>query len=873
MGKFGPEDDSFEEIGGQISLKRASFTFKTDTEEKKEEKQKQDNLYQGRYLGQTMKPAYKKSHVSVLEAMKNQQDSVKLGSKVWKPNNAEKIQNKRIDDSKKLTKKATAYTLELNNVLKDKVAQGKGIEAPGELTQEDLQQLTSYSFTAKMFTIANLRKNYSSYYDLVRTFSFLEMRHQSKTATDEENRAYESLKPIMKLFRKRFIQFSKQNRIDIKSKSGIMAEKDSLLEKEKITDTDKRNWILLTDKSKKERKSKRRELSLVKANIPADELQELQEKKVSDEELGEQENIAVNYLMMNREERVRALPMIRAQMEKLGSSINDENVSNETKILNRKLLSELNIIKKLAEKELAYALLIHPTPELMDELFEVSEEFRALRKRKNMEEMGDLIPDLTLPKEVYRLSREEAISTESDNLNNNARLDILRQTESLRMNKNLSPVNQEIVKKIVPLARDYYDGNHYAVGSAEESTRLRKLIHEVDMVPEDNVEQIPGFRELKDKLHALSDGGLVVSNEHSPKFINGVNMVPRDEGNFKWSVSVRDGLLNNPISRTFVDMRNEPLFAHEPTVNDLRQGKVSNCWMVAATTAIINYDPSIIKNCMKDNGDGTVTVRLYNWKSELDENLHNVPCADPVYITVDKKVPRLRTGGGIQTSGALWMQILEKAAAFMGREVRGREIKGYRSLWYGNSAEWIFALTGKAYEGVSLKEKKEDNGDKLFDEIMHAKERGLVFNCGTGSDVSKGLNTDHAYTVLGAVVKDGQRYIRLRNPYANMTLQYNKDGSQYRTESFLSSDMNETCGQFVIRYEDFLKNMSNILRSDMKKPMNYYDVMHEAELAREEVRMQAQSRRNGTGKEAEKDKAYENAVGGNDGSIDDFEEL
>ena len=54
-----------------------------------------------------------------------------------------------------------------------------------------------------------------------------------------------------------------------------------------------------------------------------------------------------------------------------------------------------------------------------------------------------------------------------------------------------------------------------------------------------------------------------------------------------------------------------PLFAHEPSVNDLVQGMVGDCALVTTLGGIMATDPQRIKNCMRDNHDGTVTVRFF----------------------------------------------------------------------------------------------------------------------------------------------------------------------------------------------------------------------------------------------------------------------
>lgn len=69
----------------------------------------------------------------------------------------------------------------------------------------------------------------------------------------------------------------------------------------------------------------------------------------------------------------------------------------------------------------------------------------------------------------------------------------------------------------------------------------------------------------------------------------------------------------------YADRRKDSLFPHEPSINDVKQGNLGDCYLLAGVSALINEHPEKIKECMKDNGDGTVTVRFYQKYSRLSE--------------------------------------------------------------------------------------------------------------------------------------------------------------------------------------------------------------------------------------------------------------
>ncbi|MEM7535189.1 MAG: C2 family cysteine protease [Chloroflexota bacterium] len=114
----------------------------------------------------------------------------------------------------------------------------------------------------------------------------------------------------------------------------------------------------------------------------------------------------------------------------------------------------------------------------------------------------------------------------------------------------------------------------------------------------------------------------------------------------------------------YEDRSTLPLFPHNPTVNDVKQGMLGDCYFVAAVASIVKKSSKHIKNMMVDRGD-RVVVRFYN-------------DGEPEYVVVDKQVPiftrtdtqipryRLQSGGYVNdpyARGSLWMMLLEKAYA------------------------------------------------------------------------------------------------------------------------------------------------------------------------------------------------------------------
>lgn len=103
--------------------------------------------------------------------------------------------------------------------------------------------------------------------------------------------------------------------------------------------------------------------------------------------------------------------------------------------------------------------------------------------------------------------------------------------------------------------------------------------------------------------------------------------------------------------------RNMPLFPHTPSSFDVVQGRTGDCYYVSVLAAIADKNPERIREMMKDNGNGTVTVRFFQ---KVDDHM------EPFYVTVDKVVSRT------QARGSIWVSTMERALAVSGMMVSNR---------------------------------------------------------------------------------------------------------------------------------------------------------------------------------------------------------
>lgn len=408
--------------------------------------------------------------------------------------------------------------------------------------------------------------------------------------------------------------------------------------------------------------------------------------------------------------------------------------------------------------------------------------------------------------EVAVLTREQAMKTKSDMLSQKSR-DQLRD-----LNTSLYVYGEcEDVYKVID---EYVYGGRYSVGYTQERKLLKKAIKAVDEALKVQYEYEGTLKQLikiKNYFNKMTNGTLDAPNPET---------LPILEDNQLEEVGNLDGKKRTKLyngAKYFSNQKDTPLFSHEPVVNDLKQRMVSNCFMMAATAAIINISPDLLKSCLKDNGDGTVTVRIYDKKKDDGGN----KVYTPKYYRVRKTIPRVGVGAAsmdLLSAGTLWMQMIEKAFAFHGRFKDGQFTKGYRSLWYGKGNEFIEMLLGAPTRQQEPFTDDLDN-DVFWHEVCHLQENKMVFSTGTLKGVSgiSGLDSGHAYTVLGGEEINGERYIKMRNPYSNHSLQYKSNNKTTHSGGLtpFSNSSDDTYGQFYITYKEFRENFPFIFSTDL----------------------------------------------------------
>lgn len=782
-----------------------------------------------------------------LEQTRTLKDTTRLGRKTFgiKTDTEEKRQrNKKIEQARQLTEEATADTMYVYKVIEDinleeKVDRLKAEEKRRDSIGNVLFRLEQYHFKPEMYYSSNIKANLKEYLWLVRDFKYV---YHSVVGTELAGTYWTrivKLHPVFTCLEKRLQVYCEHNRIHLDGK--VLGDDEFAT---MLTPQDRLEWYnsvkVYNEAQEEEHRAEEQE-----EEYRAEMFRSLFETGEED-----QERVWITSLKEAEEQE---------ESEREDFETEEIDISVWADARKQEQFRRASDIKKELSGKLEQAQENgEDTEELLDELKEILEDEQRLSERKAKEETGmSEVQSQEAVQEIptLQMTRFMSVSNYSDRMSKSSR-DELRDLNYLLMRAGHQAVRKRdkaIAEKVVERVSKYVTGTRYVVGYTKERELLKDAMKSVGNALKSlekdhgSLEEGPEKEGVRKMIQAMED----IRNYFTEMTNGTLEDVPADVVNYYTRKDIEEtgkarGRNRTRLINTFrywSNQKDTPLFAHEPTINDLKQRLVSNCYMVASVTGLVHQDPGLLKQCIRDNGDGTVTVRLYEWQeveqekeaepdeidemedketvsatqvtdeakknTELDIDFEGEEIAKrelrPVYIRVIKEIPRI-AGADALSAGALWMQMIEKACACVGRN----GVKGYRSLWYGNGGDFLERLLGVSPERVPM-----DNQDQLFEDLCLARQEGYVYNAGTRSKVGNGLSTGHAYAVLGAEERDGVKYVWLRNPYSNHSLQYQSDGSRESTKSGVSSD--ETYGQFYMKLDDFCKDFTNVTRTNVNK--------------------------------------------------------
>jgi hypothetical protein len=234
------------------------------------------------------------------------------------------------------------------------------------------------------------------------------------------------------------------------------------------------------------------------------------------------------------------------------------------------------------------------------------------------------------------------------------------------------------------------------------------------------------------------------------------------------------------------------------SANDVNQGAVGDCYLLAALMALATTRPELLKRAITGpKSDGTYDVRIYTGASDNPDQalVPKVVNVSPHFFVISEKaksnkmgIPASEVGekafarGGDRDAGGneeLWVKLIEKAFA--------AEAGSYEAIDGGFATHVLEALTGEQqkefwFNGVHASTQRNTqfvmeaklDGEQLSTFIRQTLERGMPIATSTYEEnmLPKDpasiaemerlqISELHAYAVIGAT----ERHVTVRNPH------------------------------------------------------------------------------------------------------------
>lgn len=192
------------------------------------------------------------------------------------------------------------------------------------------------------------------------------------------------------------------------------------------------------------------------------------------------------------------------------------------------------------------------------------------------------------------------------------------------------------------------------------------------------------------------------------------------------------------VATSYTDFSASTLFSRfGPQVQDITQGQLGDCFMLAALGAVAKANPQVIRQSMTDLGDGTYAVRFLTSTGET-------------YLRVDGTLPVDASGNLIYAKqgarGSIWVPIFEKAYA-----IHRLGTSSYAALEGG--------FPGEIYEDLGLPAQSvfsADTPEQLLQMLREAVNAGQAVTMGVSEVADDApLVSGHAYMVDNVQLSDG----------------------------------------------------------------------------------------------------------------------
>ena len=197
-------------------------------------------------------------------------------------------------------------------------------------------------------------------------------------------------------------------------------------------------------------------------------------------------------------------------------------------------------------------------------------------------------------------------------------------------------------------------------------------------------------------------------------------------------------------------MKKVNLFEDGVEPNDIEQGALGDCYVLAAIASISEYAKRIYE-MIEDKGNGRYEIKMYYKGIERITVVDDlIPCSNGKPIFSKNK------------GNELWVMLIEKAYAKLAGS--------YGAIEGGSSGVALSNITGMPINSMLNVDFSKMN---VFELIRKYQRKDYNMCCsiqGKGQNLIQnfGLVPGHAYTILGAYECEGHKLVKLRNPWGGV---------------------------------------------------------------------------------------------------------
>lgn len=203
----------------------------------------------------------------------------------------------------------------------------------------------------------------------------------------------------------------------------------------------------------------------------------------------------------------------------------------------------------------------------------------------------------------------------------------------------------------------------------------------------------------------------------------------------------------------------DPLFNGDVSADDINQRQFGDCWFVSSLAAVAQKDPQFIKDGIKQNPNGTISVRVWDKSGNYQ------------WVTMTPDLPTDTNGNPLSTygNGDTWSAYYEKAFALTYKDENGQS--GYGGIEGDDPKKSAPFLTG--HDGSDLTRSSGFLGlgtseDKRFSSMKAAFDSGKAVTVSTPDD--EGLDKNHPAEWGGTYHSNHAYYVRGFTPDGKIIL-------------------------------------------------------------------------------------------------------